>query len=68
MAGMTATQQERKVRAPYFGAIYFGAFAAILGTIAALAGAPEFAFVAIIGALFVCTGLIQRTIWTEMRD
>ena len=29
MARMTATQHEQKVRAPYFGAVYFGGFAAI---------------------------------------
>jgi uncharacterized membrane protein YccC len=68
MALMTAAQQEQKVRVPYFGAVYFGGFAAILGTVAALAGGPEFGFVAIVGSLFACTGLIQRTIWREMRD
>ena len=45
-----------------FGAVYFGALLIVAGVVAAVAGLPIGMLAAGAGVLFVCTGMLQRTL------
>lgn len=45
-----------------FGAVYFGVLLVVAGVAAAALGMPIGTLAAIAGVLFVCTGMLQRTL------